>query len=452
MRQLKNQDKTTALAEEKIPRLVLQFASTTFAALLFNSIYTLTDALFVSWGVGDNAMGGLSVVFPFVILQGAVSSAVGSGAASIVSRLLGHGERQQAGNVTFNAMLLFYGTALLTTVLGFVFMQPLLRLMGVTDDLLQASVQYFSIILAGNVFSTGFSSIIRAEGKMVYGLLIWVIPISINILLDALFILVLHWGVVGSAAATVACQFISFCMSVLFFTRLSVLDFSKRVCSPKLMGEILTVGLPSLIQMGGLSLMSGLMNRMLSTAAGTNGVNTFAYISKLAAFATVPFTAICQAAAPIVGYNYGADHMQRVREALRFSLGICLLYAILVFGLIQIMPEAFIRLFTDSEIIVQMGGKALRIIACSLPFTPISMLMGAYFQALGDKKRAFFLYAAAPVLLLPTVVLLEKAGGLHGVWWSYVLSNALAAFVSVFVFYFTNQSGRNKKAHNGLSI
>jgi Na+-driven multidrug efflux pump len=88
---------TAALGEEPVPRLVLRFAATTMAALLLNAVYTLTDTLFVSWGVGENAMGGVSVVFPFVILQGAISTALGGGAASIISRKLGEGKKQEAG-------------------------------------------------------------------------------------------------------------------------------------------------------------------------------------------------------------------------------------------------------------------------------------------------------------------------------------------------------------------
>lgn len=117
-------------------------------------------------------------------------------------------------------MLAFYSSAILITILGLALLNPLLEVMGVTGELLPYAKQYFTILLAGNVFSTGFSSIIRAEGKMLYGLLIWVIPISINIALDAVFILVLGWGVRGSALATVICQFVSFSMCVLFFSAL----------------------------------------------------------------------------------------------------------------------------------------------------------------------------------------------------------------------------------------
>ena len=157
---------TAALGEEPVPRLVLRFAATTMAALLLNAVYTLTDTLFVSWGVGENAMGGVSVVFPFVILQGAISTALGGGAASIISRKLGEGKKQEAGEVTLNAMLAFYSSAILITILGLALLNPLLEVMGVTGELLPYAKQYFTILLAGNVFSTGFSSIIRAEGKI----------------------------------------------------------------------------------------------------------------------------------------------------------------------------------------------------------------------------------------------------------------------------------------------
>lgn len=150
------QPKTTALGEEAIPRLVLRFAATTLAALLLNAVYTLTDALFISWGVGENAMGGVSVVFPFVILQGAISTALGGGAASIISRKLGEGKKQEAGEVTLNAMLAFYSSAIFITILGLALLNPLLEGMGVTGELLPYAKQYFTILLAGNDFPPAF--------------------------------------------------------------------------------------------------------------------------------------------------------------------------------------------------------------------------------------------------------------------------------------------------------
>lgn len=423
----------TALGSEKIPRLVLRFSSATLAALLLNSVYTLTDALFVSWGVGTNAMGGVSVVFPFVVLQGAVASAVGSGAASIVSRKLGEGKNGEAGETTLNAMFVFYSTAILTSVLGLVLMNPLLNIMGVTAELFPFARQYFLILLAGNIFSTGFSNIIRAEGKMLYGLLIWVIPISINIALDALFILGFGWGVTGSALATVICQFVSFCMSVLFFTRFTTQSFSGVKIRLRQIFDIIAIGLPSLIQMGSLSIISALLNNLLGSAGGTLGVTVFAYINKIISFAVMPFTAFTQALAPIVGYNFGVGSAERVKKTIRFCLLLSFIYAIAALVAIQLFSQKLIGAFTNDTEIINLGAGALKTISFALIFMPLPMLAGASFQAMGEKLRALIMYAATLIFMVPAAFILSTKAGINGIWQAYTAASAAAAALAIII-------------------
>ena len=136
-----------ALRTGRIVPTFLRFFATTFAARFFGALYNLADALFVSRGVGDDAMGAVSVVLPFTILQGAAAQAIGGGAASIVSRCLGRGDRQAAGRATVQAMALFYGIAVLVSALGLLFTEPLLRLFGATDALLPMAREYFVVLL-----------------------------------------------------------------------------------------------------------------------------------------------------------------------------------------------------------------------------------------------------------------------------------------------------------------
>lgn len=436
----KTDRKVNQMETSSIPKLVLRFALTTLAALLLNTVYNLTDILFVSWGVGDNAMGGVSVVFPFVILQGAISTAVGGGAASIVSRKLGEGNLDEAGKITFNAMLTFYITAVATTVLGFLFINPLLRLMGVTDDLYAYAKEYFMIILAGNVFSTGFSSIIRAEGKMLYALLIWVIPISVNIILDAIFILLLGWGVKGSAIATVLCQFTSFCMSVIFFARFSIQKFKGVRFCWKRIGKIFGIGLPSLVQMGSLSIMTILLNNALRTAGGTLGVTTFGYLSKLITYAVVPFTAITQALSPIVGYNYGAGRPDRVKQTLKFCILISFIYAVFAIVIAQTVPEYLFMIFTKDKDIISTGANGMRIIAAAIAFMPLPMLYGAALQAEGKKLWSLILYASNLIFILLPLVMMGRYFGINGIWWSYVIAGACSTLLAVLKFIFNRQN------------
>ena len=423
-------NKAASLGEGSVPSLVLRFAATTFAALLLNSVYSLTDALFVSRRVGENAMGGISLVFPFVVLQGAISTAVGSGAASVVSRKLGQGDPRAAGEATQTARAVFYLSALLISIIGLLLLDPILAFMGATPELYLPAKQYFTILLLGNVFSTGFSSIIRAEGNMLYGLLIWVIPISVNIGLDALFILAFDWGIQGSAAATVLSQFLSAVMSVLFFRKFSVQEFKNARPRLKVVGEILAIGVPSLVQMGSLSLATLVLNRVLSETGGTAGVNAFAYISKILTVAVLPFTAVAQAVAPIVGYSFGAGQTTRIFKTFRFGLFLSTLYALLAFGLLCAAPTAFLQLFTDNAGVLETGTAGLRVIAVSLWFLPLPLLLASVLQAAGKKLWSLLLYGASSVLLLPIAWLFAKGFGVSGVWWAYVVSNAAATLLA----------------------
>ncbi len=423
-------DKNIKLGTHKISSLVLSLSLTTLAGFLFNSLYTLTDALFVSRAVGDNAMGGVSLILPFTLLQGAISTTVGSGASAIVSRKLGEGKPEEAGQTTFNAMLTFYVTAVITTALGFAFMNPLLKILGCTGELEAFAREYFTIILLGNIFSTGFSSIIRAEGKMLYSLLIWVIPISVNIALDALFILKMGMGVKGSALATVICQFTSFSMSVLFFTRFTTQKFKGAKPSKKDVSEIVGIGFPSLIQTGSLSVMSALFNNVLSRVGGEIGVNAFAYISKLVTFGIAPLTALAAALMPIVGYNYGAKKYERVKESLKFCIKASAFYAAAAIAFVFALSEKLIGIFTESSDVIALASHGLRIIVFSLLFASPPMLMGAYYQSLGKKAEAYLMFSSTLIFSSALLFVLPNILKLDGVWWSYTLASALSAILS----------------------
>lgn len=413
-----------------ISKLILSYSSATFFALFFDALYNIVDTLFISHGVGDNAMGGVSVIFPFMMIQAAIAQMVGGGAAALTAKHLGEKDYRKAGSITANAMLIFYSTAVITAVLGFIFMTPILRLSGVTDDISPYAKEYFSIILIGNVFSTGFSSIIRAEGRMGYSLAIWLIPTAVNIFLDYIFISILDMGVKGAALATVIGYFTSFFMSVIFFTKISCQDFNNIKINFQTAKDIVIIGIPTLIQMSSMSLIFLLINRLLSKFGGSTAVNTFAYISKIAVLAVVPINAAAQAVSPIISYNYGADNKARIKSTVNFSLLATEAYSLLAVIAVLFIPQALIRIFTDNYEIINEGSKALQIISPALIFIPLTIILSSYFQSTGQKTKAIFSSAGIIVFLLILLLILPNIYSVNGIWMSIAIACMLSAVLA----------------------
>lgn len=426
-----NSLKIDEMKSQSIPKLILKYSAVTFFALLFNELYNIIDSLFVSRGIGDNAMGGVSIIFPFMLIQGAISQTIGSGAATIVSKYLGQKNFEKAGSTTLHAMFVFYTVSIIITMFGLIFINPLLHLFGATDEIMPFAKEYFTIILLGNVFSTGFSSIIRAEGKMIYSLLIWLIPTAINLSLDSLFIYRFHMGVKGAAFATIICYFTSFLMWVIFVKKLSVQKFNKFTLDFKIILNIIMLGIPMLLQLGSISVLFTFINKMLSVSGGTLNINTFAYVSKVLSFSIVPFNAISMAASPVISYNYGAKKAKRIKSTINSSILICEVYAVL--GLIAAftLSDHVIKIFTDNTEIIKEGATALKALSFSLPFLPVTLIAGTYFQATEQKSKALLTNSLLLVFAVIAVIIFASILNVKDIYWAVSIACLFSCIISL---------------------
>lgn len=243
--------KTKKLGTEPIGKLLLSMSSHTILSLLVYSILSITDVFFISRGVGPLAAAGVSVASPLLIALGAISTTVGAGGASLVSRALGAKDVEKASRTVANAFLIFWSAALLVTIFGLIFLDRLIIMMGATENILPYAISYGRIILMGAISSTGYSAIVRADGSIRYSTAMWLIPVGTNILLDPILIYGFHWGVSGAAVATVTAQIISAGMGIYFFffkkKKSYVIKASYFIPKKPIIIEIITVGLPSFL-------------------------------------------------------------------------------------------------------------------------------------------------------------------------------------------------------------
>lgn len=392
-------DKTLEMATKPINKLIFEYSLTTFTALLFSALYNTVDALFVSRGIGDAAMAGVSIVSPFMMLQGSFAQMIGLGAGTIISNHLGKKEYEKAGNTTLTAMFIFYLTTSTVSIICLIFSNQIITLLGATNETREYAKSYFTIIALGNVFSTGFSSIIRAEGKMKYALLIWLIPTGVNIAFDYILIFIIKLGVTGAAIATVMCQFTSFLMSLIFFTKISCQKFNAKKLNIHETCEVLTLGINALLQSAGLSIITFIINSILAKEYDYTYITSFSYISKIAQFAIVPLMAVSTAISPIISYNHSGKKIERVKKSIKVSLIYCYSFSIVELIILLIFSKRFIMIFTSNRVIINQCVNIINILSASLLFLPAILIISTYFQAIKNKKISFIITSSLLVII-----------------------------------------------------
>ncbi len=423
------------LGTEKIGKLLLEMSSQTTLSLLVYAIYSITDTYFLSVGINSLAAAGASIIAPVLIGLGAVATTVGAGGASVVSRALGEQHVAKASRTVANTFLIFWAAAITITILGAVFIKPIVYVLGATDTIAPYAIEYGRIIFLGAITSTGFSAIIRADGNAKYSTAIWIIPVTSNIVLCWLFIMVLQMGAAGAALATVAGQAISAGMSVYFFFFRKNRSYRIRAAYFKpdwsLIGEVLMIGFPSLLKNFSVSLVVIITNNLLKQIGGDSALGVFAIVNRLYSALSLPHTGIVQGMQPLVGYNFGRKRFERVWETIRLSLSASVIYGSLVCGICVLIPAVLITLLSKESAIIAEGQAALRLLALAYPLTGVSMITAASFQSVGRAKDALLLTLGSIILVkLPVLLLATRLFSLTGIWAAEAISELILCIVS----------------------
>ncbi|WP_437586115.1 MATE family efflux transporter [Sorangium sp. So ce1000] len=410
-------------------------SSQTTLSLLVYAIYSLTDIYFLSVGVHALAAAGASIISPVQIALGAVATTVGAGGASMVSRALGEQNVEKASRTVANTFLIFWAAAITITILGSIFIEPIVYLLGATESIAPYAIEYGRIIFLGAIASTGYSAIIRADGNARYSTAMWIIPICVNIVLCWLFIIVLQMGVSGAALATVCCQVTSAGMGVYFFffrkNRSYRIKASYFRPDWPTIREVLAIGSPSLIKSASVSLIAIVTNNLLRRIGGDSALSVFAIVGRLHAALIAPQTGIVQGMQPLLGYNFGQKKLARVREAVRLSLGAAVAYGSLVCGVCLVMPAALIALLSKESAIIAEGQTALRLLALSYPLTGVAMVTAGSFQSIGRAREALLLTLGGILLVkLPVLLVASRLFSLTGIWASEAISELILCIVS----------------------
>ncbi|MDD3169192.1 MAG: MATE family efflux transporter, partial [Eubacteriales bacterium] len=431
-------NKTVRMGEYPVGKLLMEFSIPAIIAMIANALYNVVDSIFVGRGVGSLALTAVTIAFPIMIMLMAFGMLIGIGATALISIKLGQQRREEAEQIlgTAFAMTIVMGIGISIIILPF--LDPILRFLGATPDVFGYAKQFASVILIGTVFqfiSFGLNNIIRAEGNPVISMATMLFSAVSNTILNPLFIFVFHWGVVGSALATVITQIIVSGYIIYHFTighsNLKLYKKNIRIRFD-LLGKITTIGLsPFLLQIAA-SITLFIFNNNLLTYGGEMAVAAMGVINRVTMMLLMPIFGINQGAQPIIGYNYGAKKYDRVKKTLTLASIAATLICVFGFGISELFSHQIIGLFNKDKELIEIGTRGIRIFMIMIPIVGIQIVITNYFQAVGKASKAILLSLTRQVIfLIPLVLILPRFFPLDGIWMAGPVADFSSSLLAV---------------------
>lgn len=440
-------DRSDMLANERVGKLLWKLSTPAIIGMMVHGIYNVVDAIFVGRYAGTLGIGGIAIAMPIHMTVMAIGLGIGMGGASIISRRLGEGNREEAYFTLGNMVLLSLLSGVICLLTGLLVLDPLTRFFGANEALLPYSMSYLFIILLGSpviTFSMATSSAARAEGNARVAMTCMLIGAVLNIILDAIFIAAFGLGVKGAAIATVLSMVVSALYLLIYFLGgKSELSFRMEYIHFKwhIVKEIFIIGLSDFVRTVAMSLTMALYNNVLRRYGGEIPIAVFGIFFRITSFIFMPMMGIAQGAQPIFGFNFGAKKHDRVKKALRLANASATVIGVVGFMIFMFFPESLYLIFSSDPELVSMGKGALRILVLGFPFVGFQMIAMNLFQALGMARYALFTSLARQVLfLIPMVLILPLIFGLTGVWISFPLAD-IVSFIVTFILVFITVKG-----------
>ena len=416
------------LGAKPVPRLALTMSVPTIVAQAANASYTIIDRLFIGHipEVGNAAMTGVGICFPILLAVTAFASLIGAGGAPRASIELGRGNFKKAERILGTSAAFLIAIALTLTVLLQLAKRPILYAFGASDATIEYAVDFITIYLIGTVFvqlTLGLNNFISAQGKTTVAMVSVLIGTGISILLDPVFIFVFGWGVRGAAAANVLAQLVSTIWIVLFLSsgRSAIRLRPLNIRFDRIIIPVLALGLAPFIMQITECLINVVFNVGLQRYGGDDYVTSITIITSLMQIVSVLTSGFQQGIQPIIGFNFGARHMERVRQAVRMAFVTQIVSATALVSVLATFPGFFASWFTSEQTVfgIQMGAQ------CAL-------------VGMGQAKQSVFLAIFRKIILLvPLALLLPHWIGVNGIFIAEPISDATSGIVAGFLFYAT---------------
>ena len=429
----------TKLGTQKISSLLISYAVPGIIAMAASSLYNLVDRAFIGHieEVGSLAFSGLAVTFPLMNISAALGTLVGVGGSTMISVLLGQKNYDVANKVLGNVVSLNVAVGVLFTILTLAFINPILTFFGASENTLPFARDYMTIIAIGNVVTHlyfGLNSVIRSSGnpKLAMGLTLFTV-IS-NAILDPVMIYGLGMGIRGAATATVICQTLAMVFTLKYFlNKERFLHIPKKlVLDVRIARDSLAIGMGPFLMNLASCIVVLFINQQLLKYGGDLAIGAYGIVNSISFLFVMTVMGFNQGMQPIAGYNYGARQYSRVKEVYTLTAFWATLVTLLGFIISEFLSGPVVSIFTHDPELKKLAITGIRATNVAFPIVGFQMVTTNLFQCLGMVHKSIFLSLSRQLLfLVPCIYILPGIlGSEMGVWYSFPISDSLAAILT----------------------
>lgn len=427
----------TELASRPVGRLLWEYSLPAVVGMVVMALYNVVDRIFIGQWVGPDAIAGLAITFPVMSLATAVGVLVGVGAAARVSIMLGAGRLDEASVVFGNALILTILNGIIYITVFAVWLDPMLRLFGASDATLPYAHEYMAVLLPGCLLTNiaySLNNVMRASGYPERSMMTMIIGAVVNVGLDALFIGVFGWGIAGGAWATVIAMAVSAVFVLAHFGhRDATVRFRHGIYRLRwhiIVGVMAIGAAPALVNAAG-CVVNALANNALLGHGTDRDIAAAGIMTTYTQVLVTIVLGICQGMQPIMGYNYGAGLMHRLRRV--YWLAVAAASVVTGIGAIVglFWPQAIGAVFTDDADLIFATDRALR--NCLIVFAVVGfqIISTSFFQSIGKATQSIVVGLLRQVItLIPCLIFLPRIWGVEGVWLSFPISDTVATVIT----------------------
>ncbi len=421
-----------------VKQLLVKMSVPVILSMLVSTLYNVVDSIFVS-RLGESALTAMSLGTPVSSLIACVTVGFSVGMNAVLSKRLGEGDREAADKAAGNGLLIEWICFAIFFLFGLFAVRFYYSMQTDIEEIRELGVQYTSIIC---LFSFGVANQVMLERMLVatgrsigsmYSLLTGTL---VNLILDPLLIFGLFGfpalGMRGAAIATVAAQHAAALVGLIFNLKTNKeIHFSKDMFKPQadIMKAIFRIGFPAALQQSISPMLIFGMNQILLQFTSAAPAVYVIYV-RLQSIVLIPVWGLKNTVVSIISYNYGAGLKERIQETMKICMIATIVITLIGLAVFQLMPQALLGMFNAQGEVLDIGIRALRIVSFVFPFSGMTLLFGAFFQALGHSSKTLFTSVMQLCIMLASAFLLSRVGTVNTVWFAFIITEVIVAGIS----------------------